>query len=50
MKNFESHMQQFNSTIADLQAQADQLEIKSNRNHEAIISIDRKLDGVVTQI
>ena len=47
MKNMEAQLHQFWSTVSDLQARVDQLELGSNRNHEAIISIDRKLDRVV---
>ena len=44
MKNFKSHLQQFNSTISDLQARVDSLEIGSNKNYEAIVSMDRRLE------
>ena len=45
MKNMEAQLHQFGSTVLDLQERVDQLELGSNRNHEVIISIDRKLDG-----
>ena len=45
MKNLESQLQQFNSTILDLQARVELLEIRSSRNHEAIMAMDRKMDN-----
>jgi len=36
--------------VSDLQARVDQLELGSNCNHEAIISIHCKLDSTVNQI
>ena len=44
MKNLESQVQQFHSTITNLQARVELLEIKCNCTHEAIMAMDRKLD------
>ena len=43
-KQFESQMQQVNVTILDLQSRMDSLEAGSNRNHEAILTMDWKFD------
>lgn len=45
MKNFESQVQQFLVTMTDLQARVELLEIRSNRNHESITAMDRKMDA-----
>ena len=50
MKGLEAQVQQGRSLMADLQAKVDQLELGSDRNHEAIIAMDRKLDVAVAQI
>ena len=51
MKNLETQVQQCGSTMANLQARVeDQLELGSDRNHEVIVAVDRKLDVTVTQI
>ena len=50
MKNLEAQVQQFGSMVNDLQVRVDQLELGSNRNHEAIMAVDRKLHGAVAQI
>ena len=50
MKGLEAQLQQCGSSMADLQARVDQLELGLDRNHEAIIAMDRKLDVAVTQI
>ena len=47
MKNFETPLQQVSSTVLDVQSRIDQLEIGGERNHEAIMSMDRKLEGLL---
>jgi len=50
MKSLEAQVQQQGSVMTDLHTQVDQLELGSNRNHEVIIAVDRKLDLAVNQI
>ena len=44
MKNLESQVHQFHSTMIDLQGRVELLEIGSNRNCKAIVAMDRKMD------
>lgn len=45
MKNLESQVQQFHSTVTNLQARVELLQIGSNRTHAAIMAMNRKLDS-----
>ena len=45
MKNFESQLQQFSFIVTDFQNRVDQLELGSERNHEAIIAMDCKREN-----
>ena len=47
MKNLESQVHQFYSTVTDLQARVELLEIGSNRNHKVIMAIDQKMDALL---
>ena len=46
MKNLETQVQQCGSSMNDLQAQVDQLELGSKQNYKAIMVVDRKLEVV----
>ena len=45
MKNMDSQLQQLSSAVGDFQDWVDRLDISNQKNHYAIVTVDRKMEG-----